>query len=147
MLADIILAIGIISSKTTAHWILSIEAVDKWSIKLHLRWLWEYLVGGVEEEDFQEVGPIIAAICVSSTYVVAYFLGFWTLVFWVTIGVAIVVRSVMEDRYMAKIFIAAMEGDKEAQKELGDRSGIYFFDEDLSDEEIDKFLEEKERKK
>ena len=146
MLADIILAIGIICSKTTAYQFLSTLTVERWFAGNRLEWLWEYLVGGSYDEDIQ-MGPIFAAVLISSVYVISYFLGFWILVFWVTLGVGVAIWRTLEQREMERVFMAAMRGDEEARERLQEESGIYFFKEGTPEEEVDKFLEEKEHKK
>lgn len=145
MLADIILAVGIICSKTTAYQLLATLTVERWFAGKRLEWLWEYLVGGSYEEDIQ-LGPVFAAVLISSVYVIAYFLGLWVLVFWVTLGVAVAIWRTLEQREMERVFMAAMQGDEEARRRLQEESGIYFFKEGTTEEEVDKFLEEVERK-
>ena len=145
MLADIILAIGIICAKTTAYQLLSTQTVERWFSGMRLEWLWEYLVGGDYDEDIQ-LGPIFAAVVVSSIYAIAYFLGFWVLVFCVTLGVSVAIWRALEQREMERVFMAAMQGDEEARERLQEESGIYFFKEGTTEEEVDKFLEEVDRK-
>ena len=145
MLADAVLAIGIICSKTTAYQLLSTLTVERWFARNKMEWLWEYLVGGSYDEDIQ-MGPIFAAVLISSVYTVAYFLGFWVLAFWVTIGVSVAIWRTLEQREMERVFMAAMQGDEEAREQLQEESGIYFFKEGTTEEEADKFLEEVERK-